>query len=213
MRVRTLLAVLAIAGVACSRPARQIDGRFFGFNVVNLQSGNFSTDEAYSAATADVLHAKVLRYPGGNLADFWNWTTGWCVNTTEAVGCAKCSNPCQRKNKHPRIYKLEEFAIAVKRAAARTVILLNMLTDTLPSQLKFLAEAQRLGVLPAASYVELGGEFYFGKYSERWPMASDYGNHSRYPHSFAVLITEHYLLHQLPRPTFGRRRSKGGSQR
>jgi hypothetical protein len=67
------LAAAVVRGPAALHGAsRPLDGaHFLGFNVVNLQSGNFSTDSAYAAATAGALQAGTLRYPGGNLADFW----------------------------------------------------------------------------------------------------------------------------------------------
>jgi hypothetical protein len=85
-----LLASLLLVGASSSRrhlsawqqqqqQQRPIDGaHFLGFNVVNLQSGNFSTDSAYVRTTAAQLHAGTLRYPGGNLGDWWDWKTGWC---------------------------------------------------------------------------------------------------------------------------------------
>jgi hypothetical protein len=184
---------------ASARPVS--DARVLGFNVNNLQSGNFSSDLAYATSTADSLHAGVLRYPGGNLADFWDWRSGWCVAAKTAQGCPSCSNPCANKPTK-RLYPLAEFALAVKRASARSVLLLNMLTDTLESQLEFLAEAERLGVLDASSYVELGGEFYWGKFSGRWPMASDYATEAnqwamaikkRFPTVSVVAIAAHIM--------------------
>ena len=65
---------------------RTLNGsHFLGYNVVNLASGNFS-DPGYAANTAAV-GGTVLRYPGGNLADWWDWRTGWCVSATVAAGC------------------------------------------------------------------------------------------------------------------------------
>ena len=52
-----------------------------GFNVVNLQSGNFSADAAYTHATAALLHSGALRYPGGNLADWWDWRSPRMLTT------------------------------------------------------------------------------------------------------------------------------------
>ena len=150
-----------------STTSRNLPGKqFFGYNVVNLQSGNFSTDQAYAIATKS-LNVGILRYPGGNLADFWNWRTGWCVNTTSANGCPKCKNPCVNKSEK-RIYRLEEFQIAIQATDATSVLMMNMLTSNIQDQLEFLSHAQSIGILQSGTYIELGGEFYWGKYSQRW---------------------------------------------
>lgn len=151
--------------------ARPLDGdHFIGYNVVNLQSGNF-TDPGYTNGTA-LAGAGLLRYPGGNLADFWDWRTGWCVAAATAVGCDKCTNPC--KGKRRRLYSLAEFGGALRATGARAVLMVNMLTSTLDEQLAYLAHAAQIGVLGAGTYVELGGEFYWGQFAGRWPRATDY---------------------------------------
>jgi alpha-L-arabinofuranosidase len=152
-------AVLAQNGTG-SQLSRSIDGQhFLGFNVVNLQSGNFTTDRAYLEGTA-ALHAGILRYPGGNIADYWDWQLGWCVPNT--TSCSTERNPCKNK-KRVRRYLLEEFKRAVDTTQSLPTYTLNMLTGSLDHQLAMLKHAQSINILPAGSYVELGGEFYWGK--------------------------------------------------
>eukprot|EP00729_Bicosta_minor_P018458 gene18458-32957_t len=154
--------------------SRAIDGKhFLGYNVVNLQSGNFTTDAKYVASTADILRAGTLRYPGGNLADWWDWKAGWCIPETTAQGCAALKNPCANKQQR-KVYKLEEFKIALDAAGAIAVLMMNLLTATLDDQMQYLQRAKNVGVLVEGTYVELGGEFYWGKYSCRWDRAADY---------------------------------------
>jgi alpha-L-arabinofuranosidase len=107
-------------------------------------------------ATANALHAGTLRYPGGNLADWWDWKTGWCIDNTTAPGCPKCNNPCRKKSKK-RTYFLHEFKVALTASNANAVLMVNMLTLTLQDQLKYLAHAESIGVLVSGTYVELGG--------------------------------------------------------
>ena len=57
--------------------------------------------------TAHVLKAGTLRYPGGNLADWWDWRTGWCVPETTTSGCEALKNPCASKQ-HRKVYKVRE---------------------------------------------------------------------------------------------------------
>ena len=68
-------AYCAPGGGAAAAISRPLDGsHFLGYNVVNLQSGNFSTDRAYVSGTA-ALRPGTLRYPGGNLGDWWDWVS------------------------------------------------------------------------------------------------------------------------------------------
>ena len=138
------LVAVHTAAVTADTVSRPIDGKhFLGFNVNNLQSGNFSQDAAYTnvgvfkrtnvlfssnihhyttqcpraytrsiidrrtQTTAHVLKAGTLRYPGGNLADWWDWRTGWCVPETTTSGCEALKNPCASKQ-HRKVYKVRE---------------------------------------------------------------------------------------------------------
>lgn len=60
--------------------------------------------------------------------------------------------------------KLEEFKIALDAAGAIAVLMMNLLTATLDDQMQYLQRAKNVGVLVEGTYVELGGEFYWGKY-------------------------------------------------
>eukprot|EP01051_Picozoa_sp_SAG22_P018682 SAG22_NODE_3217_length_1851_cov_1.808219_1_plen_236_part_00 len=141
---------------------RPVSGRnFLGYNVVNLQSGNFSSDPAYAAATGPVaggLHAGSLRYPGGNLADWWDWRSGWCVANTSVPAVPAVRNPCYAgrsggRPKPRRVYMLEEFKLALDASGAAPVMMVNMLTSDLSEQLAFLRHARAIGALPPGAYV------------------------------------------------------------
>lgn len=49
-------------------------------------------------------------------------------------------------------------------AGAIAVLMMNLLTATLDDQMQYLQRAKNVGVLVEGTYVELGGEFYWGKY-------------------------------------------------
>jgi len=118
-------------------PQRAVDGaHFLGYNVVNLQSGNFSSDAAYSTATAAALHAGTLRYPGGNLGDWWDWRTGWCLDNVSVPALPAVHNPCYggrsgAKPKRRRVYLLEEFKIALDATGALPVMMVNNCAHTI----------------------------------------------------------------------------------
>ena len=143
-------------------PRSVAGGQFLGMNVVNLQSGNFSSDPDYLASTA-ALNTGTLRYPGGNLGDWWDWRTGWCVQNASVPDCPAVRNPCfggrdGGKSKRKRIYKLEEFQLALAATGAMPVLMVNLFTRSLDDQLEFLQHARAIGALPPGTYIELGGE-------------------------------------------------------
>ena len=115
------------------------------------------------SGTAELLPG-TLRYPGGNLGDWWDWRTGWCVTNTSVPGCtgSHCpTNPCYagRDSEKPvRHYPIEEFQTALHASGATAVILVNMWTSSLGNQLAFLQHARAIGALPPGSYIEVGGE-------------------------------------------------------
>ena len=90
---------------------------------------------------------------------------------------AKKHNTCYTNSGAPlpaRRYFVEEFARALNATGATPVYTLNVLTSTLDDQLAFLRHARAVGALPPGSYVELGGEFYWGKFQGRYPTGADY---------------------------------------
>ena len=206
-RPRMLLQLLLFAVSLVSTSSRDLVGKhFIGYNVVNLQSGNFTSDPAYAAATHSLLRAGILRYPGGNLADFWDWETGWCVTAAGAQGCPKCTNPCLKKTEK-RIYRLEEFQVAIQKAQAKVVLMINMLTMDLSNQLRYLQHAQTIGLLQAGTYVELGGEFYWGKYAGKFQTGQDYATEAnvwaqaikqQFPTVTIMVVAAHSTANQAP---------------
>ena len=89
----------------------------------------------------------------------------WCGGAETKIGCPQCRDPC--RGKPIRRDLLEVFAIAAGMATARSVLMINMCTADLNDQLAFLEHAATIGVLQAGTHVELGDEFYWGKYAGR----------------------------------------------
>ena len=112
---------------ATAATPRTLRGRqFLGYNVVNLQSGNFSTNPSYVDSTA-ALTPGTLRYPGGNLADWWDWRTGWCLRNLSVPSSPQATNPCYAgrsgRPKPRRPYPLHEFAAALSKTCAGVLTL------------------------------------------------------------------------------------------
>src|SRR5207248_10180294 len=113
------------------------------------------------------LKPQTLRYPGGTVANYWDWRQGWFVRGAQV--------PPNWYNLPPAPAPLEDFKQAIKASGATPVFVLNMLTSTLDAQLAMLRHARWLG-LPVA-LVELGNEFYLNApdYAAAFPTGQDYG--------------------------------------
>jgi len=144
---------------------RELPPAFYGFNV-NLANARASWRDPRFVRAVQDLRPGNLRYPGGTLANYWNWRTGELLQHPGAPRWPQGS---------PAPYRLEDLKLAVDATGASPVLVLNMLTSTLEEQLAMLRHARHLGV--PVRFVELGNEFYLSDktYIERFPTAEDYG--------------------------------------
>jgi hypothetical protein len=155
----------APAGTIQSNPGatRQITPYFLGYSNVPGHSPSWTDPDAVQAALK--MKPGTLRYPGGTVANYWNWRNGWLL--PGAPGS---------KNALHTPYKLEDLQIAVHATGTRPIFVLNMLTSDLNSQLDMLRTAQQMN-LPV-ELVELGNEFYLSHpddYVNKFPTGRDYG--------------------------------------
>jgi hypothetical protein len=134
---------------------------FFGYNLGDhaAKVGPWA-DPAFLAGVA-ALRPSTLRFPSGTAANYWDWKQG-CENSPKP----NCKNGAST---------LELFAPSAIAANSTVVFVLNIMTDTLTSQLAFLARAEALG-LPVR-FVELGNELYNNDadYVAAFPTGKDYG--------------------------------------
>jgi len=144
---------------------RDLPPAFYGFNVNLLNSGTSWRNSQLLRAAQDLCPGN-LRYPGGTLANYWNWRAGAPL---QHPGAPKWSKG------EPIPYRLEELKLAVDATGAQPILVVNMLTSTIEEQLAMLRRARDLGL--AVRYVELGNEFYLSEesYIKRFPTAEDYG--------------------------------------
>jgi hypothetical protein len=116
---------------------------FFGYNV-QLLYGPSMNDTAFVNAIKG-LQPSILRYPGGTVANQWDWKSGWTTSP-------------EFKNLPVITYRLEEFKKAIDATGAIPVFVLNMCTSTLDNEISMLKHAKEIN-LPV-KFVELGNEFY-----------------------------------------------------
>jgi hypothetical protein len=144
--------------------ARQIQPYFLGYSNVPIHSPSWENADAVRAAA--LMKPGTLRYPGGTVANYWDWRTGWFL--PGALGSFL--------NAPLSIYRLRELQIAVHATGAIPIYVLNMLTSDLSTQMEMLRAARSMG-LPV-ELVELGNEFYLAKpddYVAKFPTGADYG--------------------------------------
>ena len=144
--------------------AHPLGAHFLGVNAPLTQRGLTWAKAPLREALAR-LHVSHIRYPGGTIANYWDWRTGWFNDDAPEVF-----------KRRPKVapYTLEDLYAAYRTTDAVPVFVLNVLTDTLPSQLEMLAAARQIG-LPV-KYVELGNEFYLDDpgYIAKYPTPEDY---------------------------------------
>jgi hypothetical protein len=107
------------------------------------------------------LKPRVLRFPGGTIADFWDWQRGGIlpdlsnVNSRQYPGIFRSSRVRQYTAS-----KLEEFKAGLTATQTKPLWVLNILTSDLNSQLAMLRKARDLGI--NVDYIQIGNEAYFG---------------------------------------------------
>lgn len=139
--------------------SKNIDDYLLGFNAPLMQGPSMDDPQFIEAIKG--LYPSVLRYPGGTVANQWDWVKGWTTSY-------------DFKHLAVNRYRLEEFKKAIDATKAMPVYVLNMCTSTLDSQVMMLRHAQELG-LPV-KLLELGNEFYnpLKINIATFPTASDY---------------------------------------
>ena len=127
--------VIAAATVAVS-----ISSSWFGYNAGDHTAKVGPWRDPLFNAAAQSLHPSSIRFPAGTGAQYWNWSIG-------------CEMPCTSGTS-----KLEDLKVTLDATNSSVVLVLNMLTDGLASQLRFVQHATDLGIHIAGA--ELGNEFY-----------------------------------------------------
>lgn len=115
-----------------------------------------------------------LRYPGGTIANYWDWRLGGVDPTIDP---AMLKPWVHRMQTAERRRTLEQLAEGSKISGYIPIFVLNMVTRSLEQSLEDLRRAEQLGLL--VRYVELGNEFYFPPEAhplvhELYPTAEDY---------------------------------------
>lgn len=142
------------------------------FNVNALRVQQWS-DPRFTDAVQS-LSPKVLRLPGGQGSNYWDWRRGGLIPDWQGLPDGL---PFFLKSARDRQYtagSLENFLSISDTTDTTPLFVLNMLSSTLESQIQMLKQAEALGI--PIQEIELGNEFYFGTRNNRavFPTPTDY---------------------------------------
>ena len=123
------------------------------------------------------MFPKLLRYPGGNVSNYWNWEQGWFYSqdTLDMVFTDTIyTMPNGWGNLNSIDIKPARFNEALNQINADGIYVLNMMSSSLSNQLFELENAIDSGLV--INRIELGSEFnHNNPFSEiKFPTAGDY---------------------------------------
>lgn len=152
--------------------SRNLSPNFMCHNVNSTQVADWS-DPSFTSAVND-LHPGILRIPGGDVGNYWNWQRGGLIENTDSLSTG-LPFFLRFKARQYTAGKLTDFKAGLDSTNTEAIFVLNMLTSNLESQLQMLEAAEDLGI--EIKYVELGNEFYFNipNYKTKFPNPRTYG--------------------------------------
>jgi hypothetical protein len=133
-------------------------------------------DETSVRNAVTSLALGTIRYPGGTIANYWDWQTG-SVNqppaTTKTVTGEIRTFPGRHRTYDFTLGTLRRLTSAT---GAIPIFDLNVMTSTLGDQLQMLETAARMGI--PVRYIELGNELYLSNsnYLRAFPTAASYAH-------------------------------------
>jgi hypothetical protein len=135
-----------------------------GFNAQMMRGPSWKTP-GFAEKVAS-LNPKLIRYPGGTVASFWDWKTGWLMNVKTL------KKEWSNIPKSPIL--LDDLKFACDQTGANPVFVLNMVNSELSYQMEMLRYAKSIGLKVA--FVELDNELYIGEsyYVNRFPTGASY---------------------------------------
>lgn len=158
--------MLLLVALAAARPSfaahelrpsgeeRVLPDRFLGYDY-KVYRTNYVHDAVWMQAVQE-LQPGLLRYPGGNHANFWDWREG--KPNDVLIGQRPRGTTFER-------HTLDDHQALLRASGTEPVWSANILTSTLDEQLAWLREIQARG-LPVRR-VELGNELFFNEATHR----------------------------------------------
>jgi hypothetical protein len=160
--------------IIASRAAiqRPITPDLMCFNVNSLRVPAWNNTQFTQAVKN--LGPRVLRIPGGTVANYWNWQRGGLITNDRGLPGRLPQFLRYPRSRRYTGGKLEDFQAGLAATGTTPIFVLNMLTSDLASQLQMLRKARSLNI--PIKYIELGNEFYFNSKNDVtvFPTPKDY---------------------------------------
>jgi len=155
---------------------RALSAKLMCFNVNSVQVPSWHS--ASFLESARQLRPKVLRVPGGEVANYWDWERGGIIedDTQLPDGLPEYMRYDARSYTNG---KLTDYQAGLQATNSTALFVLNMLTSDLADQIDMLSTAAKSGM--EIKYVELGNEYYFGipNYAAKFPTPELYGEEAK----------------------------------
>ena len=145
---------------------------WFGLNSQNMVRDGIWIAEPNILQHMPELHPRVIRFPGSDVANWWDWKKGWFVDDPEV--------PEKFPGLTPMPNTLENFKLLINATKAVPLFSLNMITSDLQYQLAMLKHTDSIGL--QVKYIELGSEYYLASEIDSsiiytiFPTAESYGS-------------------------------------
>jgi len=136
-------------------PTRELPARVCGFNTPVMWDIPFE-DPAMRPILAGT-HPALLRFPGGSIANYWNWKTGRVEVAPGMLGTF-ATGARNAPNLHPLGATFEDFVTFARAVGSEVVLVLNLKTATVADQMEWLTHLVEAGTPPVL--IEMGNEFY-----------------------------------------------------
>lgn len=153
-------------------PSRSLTAPLNGSNLDYSSVGQpFSSPGVVQALQA--FRSGTLRYPGGTIANYWQWQTGTVSQPAQTAGDAGQAETLPG-SAHTYGFTLQTLRSIVQETGTIPIFDLNVLTSSLGDQLAMLRRASALGI--PVRYIELGNELYLSDstYTQAFPTAASY---------------------------------------
>ena len=163
-----------------------------GFNGTTIRGPSWS-DTVFNDSVA-TMFPELLRYPGGNVSNYWNWDSGWFYSQASldtSFPNIVYDMPNWYSNTTPIDISPIHFKNALDQIGAEGVFTMNMISSSVSKQMNALRNAIDGGM--EIKKVELGCEFNHGNtlYEITFPTAGDYAHEcNRWIDSIRAIIQD-----------------------
>lgn len=150
-----------------------ISNNLLGYNTASLYTSGLLNNKEFSQ-TIKSLQPKVLRFPGGTVANYYHPNGFGFGFKKEEVGLQKKMMEVFVKQKTQKNNAIEDFIATCKVSNSKALYVANVLNGTPDEMILVLKRIQEAGIEIVG--IELGNELYFKEYRKQIPNVKSYIN-------------------------------------